>query len=102
MQCPKCREENPQTAQFCRKCHTPLRYSCPNCKHVQTHGGTCEQCGLDFAKYATVLQFQVKAQAKQERERGKARNEWIKQILLLPITGGFSLIKFIRTRLLGE
>ncbi len=79
-----------------------LRYTCPSCKHIQTHGGKCDQCGVDFAKYAAVLQFQAKTEADQEHERVKARSSIIKQILLLPITGGFSLFKYFRSQLRGD
>jgi len=102
MQCPKCRQENPDTAQFCTRCHTALRYICPACKHVQGHGGKCEQCGVDFAKYLTMMVFKAKDDAQQERDRVKTRSSLLKQILLLPVTGGFSLLKYIRSTLRGE
>ena len=102
MECPKCRHLNPETAQFCLRCHTPLRYVCPACKHVQQAGGKCEQCGVDFAKYAMMLQFQMQSQVQQNRQRSKARTSIIKQILLLPITGGLSLLGFLRSRFRGE
>ncbi len=102
MQCPKCGQENPQGTQFCSRCHTPLRYTCPACKHVQSHGGKCDQCRVDFTKYAAMLMFQAKTEASQQREQVKSRGEIIKQILLLPVTGGLSLFKFFRSRLRGE
>jgi hypothetical protein len=102
MRCPKCQHENPESAQFCLRCHHTLRFVCPTCKHVQDHGGTCDSCGLDFTKYATMLQFQMKNQSDAEREKVRTRSAVIKQILLLPVTGGFSLLKFFRTRLRGE
>lgn len=102
MQCPKCKTENTEEAQFCTRCHATLRYTCPACKHVQFHGGKCEQCGVDFMKYALMLQFQAKTQADYNRERVKARNSLIKQILLLPLTGGLSLFKYFRSLLRGE
>jgi hypothetical protein len=102
MECAKCRHQNPETAQFCLRCHTPLRYVCPACKHVQRAGGKCEQCGVDFAKYAMMLQFQAQTQAQQKRQRSVTRTSIIKQILLLPITGGLSLLKFLRSRLRSE
>ncbi|PYV08793.1 MAG: hypothetical protein DMG23_12720 [Acidobacteria bacterium] len=102
MKCPKCGQENPETVQFCRRCHAPLRITCPACQHAQARGEKCEACGVDFAKYAMILGLQMKTQATQERERVRSRGAVIKQILLLPITGGFSLLKFIRDRLRGE
>ena len=79
-----------------------MRYVCPSCKHVQQHGGQCEQCGLDFLKYAMVLQSQMQLQADQERQRMKSRTSILKQILLLPITGGLSLLGYLRSRLRGQ
>ena len=102
MECSKCRHTNPETAQFCLRCHTPLRYVCPACKHAQREGGKCEQCGVDFAKYAMMLQFQLQSQAQRKHQRSKARTSIIKQVLLLPITGGLSLLGFLRSRFRGE
>ena len=102
MECPKCHQQNPETSQFCLRCHTPLRYVCPACKHVQREGGKCEKCGVDFAKYAMLLQFQMQSQAEQSHQRSKARTSILKQILLLPITGGLSLLGFLRSRLRGQ
>ena len=102
MLCPKCQHENPETGQFCLRCHTPLRYICPACQNVQSQGKKCDACGVDFMKYAMMLQFQMKKESEQERERKKTRHSIIKQIVLLPITGGFSLLKFLRSRLRGD
>ena len=102
MECPKCHHQNPETSQFCLRCHTPLRYVCPACKHVQREGGKCEKCGVDFAKYAMLLQFQMQSQAEQNHQRSKARTSILQQILLLPITGGLSLLGFLRSRLRGQ
>jgi hypothetical protein len=79
-----------------------MRYTCPSCRHVQDHGGKCDQCGLDFSKYAAVLQFQARTRAEQSRKRLATRSGLLKQLLLLPITGGFSLIKYVRSRLTGD
>src|SRR5690349_5255127 len=102
MECPKCHRANPDTIQFCVGCHAPLRYVCPSCQHTQPQGGQCEKCGVDFAKYLSMVQFQMMTDAKQERSRMKSRSEIFKQILLLPVTGGFSLLKYFRNRLRGE
>lgn len=96
MRCAKCGQENPDTHEFCSRCHAPARFTCPSCKHSQDHGGKCEKCGLDFAKYATMLFLQGKTAIRQEWERKKGRNEIVRQILLLPITGGWSLLKYLR------
>jgi len=102
MQCPKCKTENSETITYCIRCHTPLRYTCPSCKHVQLQGGKCKKCGVDFAKYAAMLVFQAKDAARSERSKTKDRAGIIKQIILLPITGGFSLFKYFRDKAKGE
>ena len=102
MQCPKCFQVNPDQAQFCTRCHAPLRFICPACKHAQARGGKCERCGVDFAKYAAMLVFKAKEDASLGRARARSRAGIIKQILLLPVTGGFSLLKYIRSRLSGD
>ena len=95
MTCPKCGQDNPETIQFCLRCHAPLRYTCPACQHLQDHGGQCDQCGVDFAKYAAMLVFQAQTQAQRGREVLRKRNSVIKHLLLLPITGGLSLLSFL-------
>jgi hypothetical protein len=49
---------------------------------------------VDFAKYAAMLVFQAKDAAQTERAKSQGRAAIVKQILLLPITGGLSLIKY--------
>ena len=96
MRCPKCGRENSATVQFCVGCHAPLRFTCPACHHRQDHGGQCDQCEVDFAKYATLLVLQAQTQAQQEREDlRQTRNSLLKQIVLLPITGWVSLLGFL-------
>jgi uncharacterized membrane protein YvbJ len=72
-----------------------LSYTCPACKHVQAHGGQCEQCGVDFAKYSAMLVFTAQETASRARERTRARTSIVRQIILLPITGGISLVKYL-------
>ena len=96
MKCAKCGHETSDTKQFCVRCHAPARFTCPACKHIQDHGGQCDQCGVDFVKYATMLVFQGQTAAQQERLRKKGWSEAFRQILLLPITGGWSLLKYLR------
>jgi double zinc ribbon protein len=102
MICPKCSSENTDVAQFCKRCHTPLRYICPACKHVQLHGGKCDQCGVDFLKYAMTLVSQSQGQAELDRQRKKSRAAMVKQIVLLPITGGWSLLKYLKDLARGD
>jgi hypothetical protein len=79
-----------------------MRYICPSCKHVQFQGGKCEKCGVDFAKYAAMLVFQAKDTAQAERTKVKGRSAILKQLILLPITGGLSLIKYFVGRARDE
>lgn len=102
MQCAKCKTENSDSVTYCVRCHTPLKYTCPACKHVQLQGGKCEKCGVDFAKYAAMLMFQAKDSAQIQRAKAKERAGIWKQIVLLPITGGLSLIKYFVGRAKDE
>ena len=102
MQCPKCKTENSEAIAYCVRCHTPLRYTCPSCRNVQLHGGKCDKCGLDFAKYAAMLVFQAKDAAQSERAKTRSRSAIVKQVLLLPITGGLSLIRYFAGKARGE
>ena len=101
MDCPKCKTANADTERFCRRCHATLLYKCPACGTTQRHGGACDNCGVNFAKYAGMLvaQEQIRADRKHEKVR-ESVSVW-KQIILLPITGGYSLIRhlFKRSRL---
>ena len=98
MQCPKCGQANPEAAQFCTRCHAPLRFVCPACKHAQSHGGKCDQCGVDFAKYVGVLMFQAKTESDKRSQRIRKRSALLKQLFLLPLTGGLSLFKYFFRR----
>jgi methionyl-tRNA synthetase len=70
-----------------------LRYKCPSCGATQRHGGTCDKCGVDFAKYAMMVVANEKSRSEREHEQLRERSSVWKQAILLPITGGFSLIK---------
>lgn len=94
MQCPKCKSENSDAAQFCTRCHATLHFICPSCRHSQEHGGVCDQCGVDFAKYAAMLVAQEQIEVDKQHARVRERTGLWKQLLLLPITGGFSLLKY--------
>jgi hypothetical protein len=95
MKCTKCGCEAPETTKFCPRCHTTLSFDCPSCAHKQAHGGTCDNCGLDFVKYATALIFSKKAEADAAHERNAQRSTLLKHLLLLPITGGIPLIRHL-------
>ena len=96
--CTRCQLENPETARFCSRCHTPLRFTCPACGHGQSHGGTCDACGVDFLKYSLVHLGRMQAEAAIERERQRRRYELLRQLALVPLTGGLSLLRYLRNR----
>jgi hypothetical protein len=98
IKCPKCGADAREIARFCRRCHATLRYECPACKHEQRKGGSCEKCGVDFLKYVGAVVAGKKIEADQVHDRIERRTGIIKQVFLLPITGGFSLIKYFRNR----
>lgn len=55
--CPNCTHPNPEGAQACEACYTPLpaTTSCPNCgTSVQTDSRFCGQCGLDLHSSTTA------------------------------------------------
>ncbi len=95
--CPKCGRENAESARFCSHCHMTLRFTCPSCQHVQLQGGSCEECGVDLVKYAMMMQFQLESQVRREREEAKSRHALLKQAFLLPVTGGWSLLKYLKS-----
>lgn len=54
--CPNCNHQNPEGAQACEACFTPLpeTTSCPNCgASVQTDASFCGQCGASLEPSAT-------------------------------------------------
>lgn len=95
MQCPKCRTEVRDVATFCTRCHATLRFKCPSCSNEQRHGGTCDKCGIDFAKFATILIGQSRAELDSEHERLERRSGLLKNLLFVPVTGGISLVRHL-------
>ena len=98
IKCPKCGSDAREIARFCPRCHATLRYECPACKHEQRTGGSCEKCGVNFVKYVTAVVAGKQIEADQIHERIERRTGIIKQVFLLPITGGLSLIRYILKR----
>lgn len=98
MECPKCKTVNSDAVQFCSRCHATLLYKCPSCAATQRHGGTCDKCGVDFAKYAGMLVAQEQIRAQREHDRAREKASTWKQIILLPVTGGYSLMKYLLRR----
>ena len=93
MQCPKCKTEAANTARFCPRCHATLLFKCPACKHQQRRGGICEECGVDFLKYATAVVAVNKAQADVNYGRLARRSKLLKNILLTPFDMGISVLR---------
>ena len=102
MKCSKCGRENLKAIEFCVQCHYPLRFTCPACKNEQRHGGQCDKCGADFAKYAAMLLTQAEMRTRQEREASHPYRSGWKQILLAVFTLGLSLIFQYRHRALNK
>ena len=75
-----------------------LLYKCPSCGSAQRHGGKCDKCGVDFAKYAAMLISQEQARVDRQHEKRRGTSETWKQLLLLPLTGGFSLVRRLLRR----
>jgi hypothetical protein len=93
--CSKCGLENPVTVRFCRRCHTPTRYECPACHHLQMQGGSCEECGTDFAKYAAMLITQAESHSQLQRDSRTQKTSLASHVLLLPITSIYALYKML-------
>jgi hypothetical protein len=53
---------------------------------------------VDFAKYAAMMVFRATEAARSERKRAKGRAAIWKQVFLFPVTGGFSLIRYLLRR----
>lgn len=96
--CPKCRQDNTETAQFCTKCHFPLRFVCPACAHEQTKGETCEACGVDFLKYGMAQITLAQIRSERENARIQRRSVILREVVLAVLTGGLSLLKYLRPR----
>jgi hypothetical protein len=98
MQCSKCGLENLKSIEFCARCHHPLRFTCPSCKNIQDHGGKCDKCGADFAKFAAMMVYQAQLQAEQSREAKKARSAPLFEVLLAIVTCGLSVLLSMEAR----
>jgi hypothetical protein len=93
IKCPKCKADARDVARFCPRCHNTLRFQCPACSHEQRQGGKCDQCGVDFLKYVGAVVAGKKAEADMLHDRIEQRSDLIKNLLWVPITGGFSLMR---------
>jgi hypothetical protein len=93
VKCPKCGTEVREVARFCQRCHHTMRYECPSCHHQQRTGGKCEKCGIDFLKYIGAVVTQKQAEADAFHERLEQRSTLMKNILWLPFTLGYPIIR---------
>ncbi len=50
---------------------------------------------MTFSKYAAMLLAQKEIEMQREHERTRARHTFWKQVLLLPVTGGISLMRYL-------
>ncbi len=98
VKCPKCGTDAREVARFCQRCHTTLRYTCPACKNEQRKGGSCEKCGVDFMKYIVAVVDAKKDSRDVEQERLDRRSGLVKHLLLIPFTGGLSLLSLLRPK----
>ena len=93
VKCPKCGTDVREVARFCQRCHHTMRYECPSCHHQQRTGGKCEKCGIDFLKYVGAVVTQKQAEADAFHERMEQRSTLMKNILWMPFTLGFPIIR---------
>lgn len=93
VKCPKCGTNVREVARFCQRCHHTMRYECPSCHNQQRTGGKCEKCGIDFLKYIGAVVTQKQAEADAFHERIEQRSTLMKNILWMPFTLGFPILR---------
>ncbi|MGA6955145.1 MAG: zinc-ribbon domain-containing protein [Candidatus Acidiferrales bacterium] len=93
VKCPKCGAAVREVARFCQRCHNTMRYECPSCGHKQRSGGNCEKCGINFIKYVGAVVAGKRAQADAIHDNLEQRSTLMKNLLIIPFTGGISLIR---------
>lgn len=93
VKCPKCGTDVREVARFCQRCHHTMRYECPSCHHQQRTGGKCEKCGIDFLKYIGAVVTQKQAEADAIHERLEHRSTLMKNILWMPFTLGYPILR---------
>jgi class 3 adenylate cyclase/tetratricopeptide (TPR) repeat protein len=55
--CPRCKNQNPDTAAFCDECGTPLETACSSCGEVNRRGAKfCKKCGQSLSRPAIATQ----------------------------------------------
>ena len=93
VKCPKCGTAVREVARFCQRCHNTMRFACPACGHQQRTGGKCEKCGVDFIKYVGAVVAAKQAEADAIHDKFEQRSAFMKNLFVIPFTGGFSLIR---------
>ncbi len=57
MNCPRCKNQNPDTAAFCDECGTPLETACSSCGEANRRGAKfCKKCGQSLSRPAIASQ----------------------------------------------
>jgi hypothetical protein len=93
VKCPKCSATVREVARFCQRCHHTMRYECPACHHQQRTGGKCEKCGVNFIKYVGAVLAGKQAPADAIYEKLEQRSTFMKNLLVIPFTGGLALMR---------
>src|ERR1700756_4219887 len=93
VKCPKCGTDVREVARFCQRCHHTMRYECPSCHNRQRTGGKCDKCGIDFLKYIGAVVTQKQAEADAIHDRLEQRSTLMRNILWLPFTLGYPIIR---------
>ena len=70
-----------------------MRFDCPACGNKQRAGGKCEKCGVDFIKYVGAVVAAKQAEADVLQEKFEQRSAFMKNLVIVPFTGGLSLIR---------
>jgi hypothetical protein len=57
---------------------------------------------VDFVKYGMMRLTVMRTDLERERERMRGRAALVKSLVLVPLTGGLSLLKYFRSRRRGD
>jgi hypothetical protein len=98
MTCPKCGAANADGVQFCTHCHATLLFKCPKCDHMQTHGGTCDACGLNMTDFWTK-RLAIKRVEQENFERKQTEQELnnVQTAMTVPFSGPGGWAMFLLT-----
>jgi hypothetical protein len=103
MICPKCGISNPESAQFCLRCHYILVRRCPKCWHDQRDSPICEKCGTNIPLY-WELAFEQSREAADRLwwDRTKHAASIYAQILLLPFASVAQVLRSLIIRMIAS